>query len=108
VSKRLLMLEKLTREGSKDSFHWYALALEYAGLGRHDEALATFGSLRAIDPTYVPMFLMCGTMLMKAGRVDEARTWLNDGIDVARKKGDQHALGELEEALAGVRDVTQR
>jgi tetratricopeptide (TPR) repeat protein len=107
VSKRLLMLEKMTRDGSKDAFHWYALALEYAGLGRQDDALATFSALRALDPAYVPMYLMCGTMLGKAGRFEEARAWLTDGIDVARGKGDQHALSELEEALEGVRDVTE-
>ena len=101
MSKRLLMLEKMTQGGSKDPFHWYALALEYAGLDRHDEALATFTALRAMDPSYVPMYLMCGTMLVKAGRADEGRAWLSDGIGVARSKGDQHALSELEQALAG-------
>ena len=107
MSKRLLMLQKLTREGSKDPFHWYAMALEQAGLGQQDEALATFSALREIDPAYVPMYLMCGTMLGKAGRYEEAEAWLTQGIDVARGKGDQHALGELEEALAGIRDATQ-
>lgn len=106
MSKRLLMLEKMTKDGSKDTFHWYALALEYAGLGRLDEALATFGALRSLDASYVPMYLMCGTMLGKVGRIDEARTWLSDGIEAARKKGDQHALSELQEALAGMRDAT--
>ncbi|AUX26996.1 hypothetical protein SOCEGT47_075680 [Sorangium cellulosum] len=101
MSKRLLMLEKMTQGGSKDPFHWYALALEYAGSERHDDALATFNALRALDPTYVPMYLMCGTMLVKLGRLEEGRAWLSDGIGVARGKGDQHALSELTEALAG-------
>ncbi|WP_438016636.1 tetratricopeptide repeat protein [Sorangium sp. So ce315] len=101
MSKRLLMLEKMTQGGSKDPFHWYALALEYAGMDRHEDALATFSALRAMDPTYVPMYLMCGTMLVKAGRGDEGRAWLIDGIGAARSKGDQHALSELEQALAG-------
>ncbi|WP_437621881.1 tetratricopeptide repeat protein [Sorangium sp. So ce1151] len=105
MSKRLLMLEKMTQGGSKDPFHWYALALEYAGQDRHDEALATFSALRAMDPSYVPMYLMCGTMLVKAGRRDEGRAWLSDGIGVARSKGDQHALSELQQALAGAGDV---
>ncbi len=105
MSKRLLMLEKMTQGGSKDPFHWYALALEYAGLERQDEALATFSALRALDPTYVPMYLMCGTMLVKTGRVEEGRAWLTDGIDAARSKGDQHALGELTEALSRVEDA---
>ena len=102
MSKRLLMLEKMTQGGSKDPFHWYALALEYAGQGRHDDALATFGALRAMDPSYVPMYLMCGTMLQKAGRIDEARGWITSGIAAARGKGDGHALSELESALAGL------
>ena len=103
MSKRLLMLEKMTEGGSKDPFHWYALGLEYAGLDRIDDALKTFTSLRSMDAGYVPMYLMCGTTLLKAGRTAEARAWLTDGISVARGKGDSHALSELETALAGMK-----
>ena len=102
MSKRLMMLEKMTQEGSKDPFAWYALGLEYAGLGRTDEALQTFTSLRSMDASYVPMYLMCGTMLIKAGRLEDGRTWLTEGVAAARAKGDSHALSELEDALAGV------
>jgi tetratricopeptide (TPR) repeat protein len=102
MSKRLEMLEKVTAGGSKDSFAWYALALEYQGAGRIEDAVRTFGSLREIDPAYVPMYLMCGTMLAKAGRIEDARTWLTQGVSSARAKGDQHALGEIESALAGL------
>lgn len=98
--KRLAMLEKMTSSGAADSFAWYALAMEYAGAGRLDDALATYRTLREKDATYVAMYLMCGTMLLKAGRGDEGRAWLADGIAVARAKGDTHALGELETALA--------
>ncbi|NUQ78054.1 MAG: tetratricopeptide repeat protein [Polyangiaceae bacterium] len=95
------MLEKMVEGGSQDPFHWYALGLEYAGLGRTDDAHRTFTSLRSKSPDYVPMYLMCGTMLLKAGRTEEGREWLAEGIGVARAKGDTHALSELEEALAG-------
>lgn len=98
-AKRLAMLEKMTRGGSKDPFHWYALALEYRGAGRTDDALSTFEALRALDAGYVPAFLMCGQMLAEAGRPDEARTWLEAGALAAREKGDQKALGEIEELL---------
>jgi tetratricopeptide (TPR) repeat protein len=101
------MLEKMTRDGSKDPFHWYALALEYAGQDRLDDALATFAALRSMDPGYVPAYLMCGTMLAKHGKLVEAEEWLTQGIDKARQKGDAHALSELQEALAGLRDITQ-
>jgi predicted Zn-dependent protease len=98
--KRLAMLEKMTSSGTADSFAWYALAMEYAGAGRLDESLATYKTLREKDPSYVAMYLMCGTMLQKAGRGDEGRAWLTDGIAAARAKGDAHALSELESALA--------
>ena len=98
MSKRLAYLEKITSEGSTDPFAWYGLALEYKTLGRVDDALKTFESLRAKDPGYVPMYLMCGQMLADAGRAD-ARAWLEAGVAAARTKGDTHALGELESAL---------
>ena len=102
VSKRLEYLLKLTGEpgaGQKDPFVWYGLAMEYRSLERYEEALATFEQLRAEAPEYVPMYLMCGQMLEKLGRAADARTWLSAGVEAARRKGDQHALGELEGAL---------
>ena len=99
-NKRLLFLEKLTREGSTDPLAWYGLAMEYRKLERWDEALQTFTALRAQTPDYVAMYLMCGQMLEGAGRQGEARAWLEAGIERARAKGDGHALGELESALA--------
>jgi len=100
MSKRLAVLEKMTSAGSKDPFAWYGLAMEYKGLGRHDEAVATFEALRKLDPGYVPQYLMCGTMLVELGRHADARTWLTDGVAAARAKGDSHALSEIEDALA--------
>jgi predicted Zn-dependent protease len=98
VSKRLAYLEKLTSEGATDPFVWYGLALEYKTLGRLDDALRTFTSLRERAPDYVPMYLMCGQMLADAGKSD-ARGWLEAGVTVARAKRDTHALGEIEAAL---------
>jgi tetratricopeptide (TPR) repeat protein len=100
-SKRLLVLEKMTAAGSTDPFAWYGLALEYKGLGRHEDAVATFTKLRAIDAGYVPQYLMCGALLLELGRAAEAREWLTLGIAAARAKGDGHAVSELETALAG-------
>jgi tetratricopeptide (TPR) repeat protein len=101
-SKRLAVLEKMTASGSADPFAWYGLAMEYKGLGRHDDAVATFGKLRALDPGYLPQYLMCGAMLAELGRAAEARDWLSAGVATARAKGDTHALSELEAALGGL------
>jgi tetratricopeptide (TPR) repeat protein len=101
-SKRLAVLEKMTGAGSTDPFAWYGLALEYKNLGRAEDAVATFDKLRALDPGYVPQYLMCGTLLVELGRHADARAWLTDGAAAARAKGDTHALSEIEDALARV------
>jgi predicted Zn-dependent protease len=103
-NKRLAFLEKVTAEGTDDPLAWYGLAMEYRKLERWDEALQTFTTLRARKPDYVAVYLMCGQMLDGVGRTDEAREWLEAGAAQARAKGDGHALGEIESALAALRD----
>jgi predicted Zn-dependent protease len=102
TSKRLEFLQKLTSSGSVDPFAWYGLAMEYRSLERRDDALATFEALRARNPDYVAMYLMCGQMLQEMGRVEDAKGWLRSGMEAAQKKGDTHALGELEGALGAL------
>ena len=101
-SKRLLFLEKMTASGTDDPLAWYGLAMEYRNAERFDEALRTFEVLRAKKPDYVAMYLMCGQMLDTQGKKDDARTWLSAGAEQAKKKGDTHALGEIESALAAL------
>jgi tetratricopeptide (TPR) repeat protein len=105
TSKRLeFFLRQTTAEGpaKDDAFAWYGLAMEYRALLRQDDALAVFEKLRSRSPHYVAMYLMCGQMLEQMGRVDDARSWFNAGIEAARRTGDGHALSELEAALAGL------
>lgn len=101
MNKRLSMLETLTQSGKADAFAWYGLALEYRREGRTGDALATFEKLCELHPDYVPQYLMAGQMLLDAGQKDEARGWLERGVEVARAQGNAHALGELEAALDG-------
>jgi tetratricopeptide (TPR) repeat protein len=96
---RLVMLEKLVGSGKADSFAWYALALEYKSAARIDDAMRAFRHLREADPNYVPMYLMAGSMLQAAGRLEEAQDWIRAGIEKARHKGDQHADDELSDLL---------
>lgn len=101
-SKRLAYLEKVTAEGSKDPFAWYGLANEYHSLGRPDDALRTFEKLREMDPGYVPQYLICGQMLANLKRGDEARVWLQQGVEAATRAGNTHALSELANVLASL------
>jgi tetratricopeptide (TPR) repeat protein len=102
MNKRLMFLEQHVAAGGADSFAYYGLGMEYRKEGRVDDAIATFTKLKEKDPSYVPMYLMAGQTLIDAGRSPEAKTWLESGVAVARSKGDSHALGELESALASL------
>ena len=99
MSKRLQMLESRVASGTADSFCWYALALEYRSLGRVEDAMRAFESLRRKDPDYVAMYLMAGSLLQANGRSQEARDWIRTGIEKARLKGDSHAGDELSDLL---------
>jgi predicted Zn-dependent protease len=100
MNKRLAMLEKLVSEGNADSFARYALAMEYRKQGRRDEALATFEALRAVDADYLAQYLMAAQILIESGRGKDAREWLDAGIVLATRVGDQRTLSELRDALA--------
>src|SRR6185369_879023 len=103
MNKRLAMLEKLTASAAADSFAFYCLGMEYRKEGRVDEAVATFVNLRTRDVNYLPMYLMAGQMLREAGRLEEAASWLTQGVELATQKNDSKALGELESELATVK-----
>ncbi len=100
MNKRLEMLEKLVAAGQADSFGRYALAMEYRKEQRVAEALAVFEALRKADPDYLPMYLMAGQLLIDASRPADARPWLEQGLALAKRKGDGKAAGEIEAALA--------
>ena len=99
MSKRLDALQKMIDGGTKDPFARYAYAMELKSLGRNAESLAAFDALKAIDPAYVPQYLMAGGVAESLGQRDVARGWLEEGIVRARAKGDTHTLSELQQAL---------
>jgi len=99
-NKRLAVLEKMVASGNAEALAYYGLALEYRKLGRIDDALATFQTLRAREASYLAMYLMAGQMLIEHGRGSEAAEWLRARIEIAREQGNMKALGELESALA--------
>jgi hypothetical protein len=45
---------------------------------------------------------MAAQQLAKLDRINEARTYLRDGIEAARTQGNAHAAGEMSEFLASL------
>ncbi|HSD86177.1 MAG TPA: hypothetical protein VLB44_01635 [Kofleriaceae bacterium] len=73
--------------------------MELKGQGLLDEAWAAFEELIAKFPEYVATYLMAGGTLVALGRKLEAADVYRKGIEVAQRRGDQHARRELEGAL---------
>jgi hypothetical protein len=85
-----------------DTFLRYSLAMELDKEGDHAASLARFTELTRDKSPYVPAFFMAGQQLARLGRMEEARSFLRNGIDAARSQGDAHAAGEMSEFLASL------
>lgn len=88
-----------------DPFPRYGLAMELRTRGDLEGATAAFDELIQLFPDYVPSYLMSGGVLAELGRRADAIARYQRGIEVATKKGDHHAKGELESALHAANDA---
>ena len=78
----------------------FVLSSNYS-LQREAKQAAAVPSVIAQHPDYTAAYLHAGNALVALGRRDDARAvWLK-GVEACAAKGDTHARGELEAALAG-------
>ena len=95
-SERLTKLRTLLAAEPEDGFLLYAIAQEFAKLGRVDEALAHYDRAIAVDPKECYAFFHKAKALEEAGRRGEAAAVLRDGLVRARAVGDRKAASEIE------------
>jgi tetratricopeptide (TPR) repeat protein len=98
-------IEAMLIDEPGDTFLRYSLAMEYRSEGNHDASIAKLRELSVDRPPYVPAFFMAAQQLVDLGRIEEARTFLRDGIDEARRQGDSHAAAEMSELLASLGEL---
>lgn len=96
---RIATFQSFIARAPGDPFPRYGLAMEHKSRGDLAAAWAAFSDLLEHFPDYVPTYLMAGGTLAALGRRDDAADVYRRGIDVATRKGDAHARGELETAL---------
>jgi predicted Zn-dependent protease len=89
------MLSEILAQNPGDSFARYGLAMEYSSSGESERALEEFGRLLSAHPDYTAGYFMAAQTLARAGRTEEAKNMLSDGIACARRTGDTHALSEM-------------
>lgn len=96
---RIATFKSFIARAPSDPFPRYGLAMEYKRGGDLAAAWTAFSELLDQFPDYVPTYLMAGGTLIGLGRRDEAADVYRRGIEVATRRGDPHARGELETAL---------
>ena len=92
---RIAMLTEILSANPEDSFARYGLAMEYSKAGQVDQALTEFKTLIEKNPDYTPAYFMAAQTLATAGRTEEAKRMLVDGISSARRTGNTHAQSEM-------------
>jgi len=87
----------------KDPFLRYTLAMEYRKLEDNEKSLELLAELtQSEEPKYVAAFFMAAQQLVELDRVEDARTFLRDGIDAARIQNNHHAAAEMSELLSEI------
>ena len=99
MSNRLEILKSMVAQNPADSFSRYGLAMEYRNTGDLEAAMGEFHELKRLNPDYAATYFHAGQTLERLGRVEEARSMYQEGIEVTTRKGDMHARGELQGAL---------
>jgi hypothetical protein len=95
-------IETMLAEEPQDTFLRYSLAMELDKEGDNEQSLELFHGLTRDTPPYVPAFFMAAQQLARLERAAEARTYLRQGIEEARRQGNAHAAGEMSEFLASL------
>lgn len=93
------MLTEILQQNPTDAFARYGLAMEHGSMGNTDRAIEEFDRLLTQHPEYTAGYFMCGQTLIKAGRIEEAKQRLEQGILSAEKTGNQHARSEMQAVL---------
>jgi tetratricopeptide (TPR) repeat protein len=97
---RLEQLEKMLAGDPDDPFLNFGLAMEYAKMGRHEEALAQFTRVTELDKKYVPAYFQKANVLVSLNRHSEAKQVFGEALTAAEQTGNKHAAAEIREAMA--------
>ncbi len=92
---RIAALTEILTANPTDTFARYGLAMEYSKAGQIEQAVQEFKTLIEKNPDYTPAYFMAAQTLATAGRVDEAKRLLVDGISSASRTGNAHAQSEM-------------
>jgi len=97
--ERIALYEGFVEKDPNNTMAWYVLAQERAKRSLFEAAMEAYRRVLTIDPSYVAAYYHGGLTLQRAGDMAAARELLQQGLAVARDKGDMKSAGEIEELL---------
>jgi Flp pilus assembly protein TadD len=92
---RLEKIEAQLQASPLDPFLHYCRAMELAKLEDIPAARAAFQRVQQLNPQDVAAFFQEGQLLARIGETESARSVLEQGIERARRVGNDHALAEM-------------
>ena len=95
---RIEQLQQLHEADPEDSFIHYALAQEYTKLHQYYRARDTYIALKHRDPEYLGLYFHLGAVLQELDENEAALACYDEGMLVAKRQADIHALAELKTA----------
>lgn len=96
---RLEALQMMLSQDPTNNLARYGLAMEYSNSGLFAEAVAEFEGLLGTNPDYVAAYFHGGRAFEKMGRIEDARSIYERGLEACQRKGDGHTASEIQAAL---------
>ncbi len=97
LSNRLELLKQFLEEDPNDPFNHYALATEYLKT-EPSKAKEIYEYLLKNHAEYLPTYYHAGALLVEFEEYDSAQKVYLEGIELAKKTGNERALKELKGA----------
>lgn len=104
MTSRLEMLKQLVDDHPSEPMPRYGLAVELASQGEVEAALQQFAKLLEQHPNYTAGYQMSAQTLLRAGRNEEARQLLQDGIASAQRERNAKAESEMQGMLDEIQE----
>lgn len=102
VSERIARFENMAAADPTNEMAHFSLGSAYQQAGRHAEAAQSFEKCLELNPEMSKAYQLAGEAMIKAGWADKAVAILNEGYEVAARKGDhmpKQAIAELLESI---------
>ena len=96
--ERIEKLKEFLLSNPHDSFLQHALALECIKIGDDNQARNLFEEILKRDPSYIGSYYHLAKLLERMDQTAEAIKYYEQGMEQAKKAGDNHSYMELKAA----------